>query len=119
MEGIMRKALVSVIIAGVFALTAPAALSATVKLAGTHTIGQILQACILSEGGHAQQTAGTGPGGYGCRTDKGEVSCDRDGHCTGTCDNCGNASAPGTGGIRAILSASTKAHAPMHEMTPQ
>jgi hypothetical protein len=44
----------------------------TIKLKGTFTSGQIDLACDNNNG---KVTPGTGPGGFGCKTDKGEVSC--------------------------------------------
>ena len=82
----MRKASVYLITVGTLALVAAPALSATVKLAGTHTYGQIAWACLVADG---QETKGTGGKGFGCKTSKGEIKCTNAGQCTGTCNNCG------------------------------
>jgi hypothetical protein len=68
------------------AMAATAALAGTIKLQGTYSAGQIDLACIDNGG---TVTAGTGAGGFGCKTDKGEVSCTKEGQCTGTCEKCG------------------------------
>ena len=67
----------------VVAVSGPAAFAGTIKLKATS--GQVGLACIDAGGTYTQ---GTGTGGYGCKTAKGEVSCDKDGNCTGTCGNC-------------------------------
>jgi hypothetical protein len=79
----------------------------TIKLKGTFTSGQIDIACINNNG---TPTAGTGPGGFGCKTDKGEVSCTSAGKCTGTCQACG-ARLVGGGGksiLTSVLTSSVK-----------
>jgi hypothetical protein len=68
------------------ATAATAAEAGTIKLQGTYTASQIDLACIDNGG---TVTAGTGAGGFGCKTDKGEVSCTKEGQCTGTCERCG------------------------------
>jgi hypothetical protein len=49
-----------------------------IKLSHRWNLGQIEIRCMNAEG---NLTAGTGPGGYGCKTTKGEVSCTKDGAC--------------------------------------
>jgi hypothetical protein len=71
-------------VAGVGLLTSTTS-AATKKLAGTYVVGQVGADCIFNNG---ESTSGTGPGGYGCKTSKGSVSCTKDGKCTGTCANC-------------------------------
>jgi hypothetical protein len=66
-------------------LFAGAAFGGTVHL-GFHSLGEIDNACVNAPDG--QVTGGTGEGGYGCKTSKGEVSCSKEGDCTGTCSNC-------------------------------
>jgi len=58
----------------------------THTLNGTYNSGQIDMACVDAQG---WVTKGKGPGGYGCKTKKGEVSCTAAGKCTGTCKRCG------------------------------
>jgi hypothetical protein len=69
------------------AIAATAALAGTVKLQGTYTQGQIDLAC-LNAGGTVTWDKGS-PGAYGCKTDKGEVNCTKDGECYGYCEKCG------------------------------
>jgi EF hand len=79
------RALARISAIAVTGLFAGAAFGGTVHL-GYHSQGQIEMACGDAPGG--QYTSGTGPGGYGCKTSKGEVSCTSGGDCTGTCSNC-------------------------------
>jgi hypothetical protein len=102
----MLKVVARLVLVGVFAVVASAAGAATIKLTGQYQRWQIETKCLGTNDGVV--TSGTGEGGYGCKTKKGEVSCDKDGHCTGTCGNCGSAGAPGRRGIGAILSPSPK-----------
>ena len=64
-----------------------AAWAGTIKLHGRISSGALFMACIDAPDGTA--TGGTGPGGYGCKTPRGEVSCTAQGKCTGTCSSCG------------------------------
>jgi hypothetical protein len=60
-----------------------AAVAGTVKIqAGP---GIVSYDCVNAGG---TDTAGVGKGGYGCKTSKGDVECDKNGNCTGTCSNC-------------------------------
>ena len=63
-----------------------AALAGRVVLSGTHSESDILKTCVGAGG-----TFSSGPGGYGCVTDKGQVSCNKGGKCYGECPNCGPA----------------------------
>lgn len=54
----------------------------------TASASQVDLACINAGG---TSTAGIGPGGYGCKTNKGEVTCNKDGKCVGECEKCGAA----------------------------
>jgi hypothetical protein len=74
-------------------LFAGAAFAGTVHL-GFHSTGEIDLACMDATDG--QLTGGTGEGGYGCKTSKGEVSCTKEGQCTGTCTNCSDRVIPQT-----------------------
>lgn len=71
----MRKALVCIVLTGMFAFAAIPAL-ARKQLSGKYTQGQIDLACINAGG---QVTSGSGPGGFGCKTDGGEISCKKTG----------------------------------------
>jgi hypothetical protein len=62
-----------------------AASAGTKQLSGKYGISVIENDCFEAGG---TVTGGTGPGGYGCKTSKGEVSCTSGGVCTGTCGNC-------------------------------
>ncbi len=112
----MHKALTRLIVTGMFAFIASAAIAE--PLPGKHTMGEIWQKCLTTEGGIA--TNGSGPGGFGCKTDKGEVSCKKtgtlNGGSVGTCEGCNpscgmDASGRGTGRrtIDDILSPPSKA----------
>ena len=81
----MRKFFIAALILVVSA-GGSAAIAGTVSLVAT--LGQVNAACIGSGG---TTTAGVGKDGFGCKTDKGEVECDKTGKCTGTCNNCSNA----------------------------
>ena len=65
--------------------------AATKTLGGRYNEFQVNLACNNADGA---LTTGTGPGGYGCRTSKGSVSCDKNGKCTGTCGNCAARTVP-------------------------
>jgi hypothetical protein len=94
----MRKVLIGLVAAGVFVFTAHAALSE--PLPGKHTMGEIWQTCLTTEGGIA--TNGSGPGGFGCKTGKGEVSCKKtgtvNGGSVGTCEGCNPSCSMDAGG---------------------
>jgi hypothetical protein len=107
----MRKTFVCLIAAGVCIVVAAPAVAGTVKITGKYTLGQIEQRCLATDTGRV--TSGTGPGGYGCKTDKGEVSCDKNGNCTGTCQNCGGKAASSRGGMGGVL-----ANAPAGKVQP-
>jgi hypothetical protein len=81
---VSRVLSVLLVVAGIgfFASTTSAA---TKTLAGIYSDTQVERDCIDNSG---TVTPGTGPGGYGCKTSKGSVSCTKDGKCTGTCGNC-------------------------------
>lgn len=77
----------------------------TAKLNGTYNVGAVGADCVNAGG---NTTKGTGPGGYGCKTPKGEVSCTAQGVCTGTCQACG-AQTGGSANIKSILQSSHSA----------
>ena len=77
----------------------------TIKLNGKYNPGTVGTDCINANG---TSTTGTGPGGYGCKTPKGEVSCTVKGVCTGTCQACG-AQTGGSTNINSILQSSHSA----------
>jgi hypothetical protein len=86
----MRNVLVYPITIVALALVAGPALAETIKLTGTYRNGQISLACLEAGG---RETGGTGAGGFGCKTAKGEIKCTAAGQCTGTCNNCGKSAA--------------------------
>jgi hypothetical protein len=61
------------------------AVAGTKVIKGKFSASTVGLDCINTQGTF---TAGIGPGGYGCKTDKGEVSCSSNGTCIGTCGNC-------------------------------
>jgi len=81
-----RKSVVLALTLVILGFLSAGAWAGTIKLTGTYSSSQIDLAGINANG---TVTAGTGPGGYGCKTSKGEVSCTADGKCTGTCQACG------------------------------
>jgi hypothetical protein len=86
----MRDAIVSRVLTVLLAVAAvgffaSATSAGTKQLTGTYSVGQVGADCINNNG---ESTAGTGAGGFGCKTSKGSVSCTKDGKCTGTCGNC-------------------------------
>ena len=85
------RLLLAIFALAAFGLLADSVWAATKKLPGKYTVARIETACICADG---ENTSGTGPGGFGCKTSKGEVSCTKDGKCTGTCKNCAAHTAP-------------------------
>jgi len=80
-----------------------AALASTVILSGTHSESDILKSCV-SAGGSFH----SGPGGYGCGTDKGNVNCNKSGKCYGECETCGKPAITHKGGtVLGVLSGTT------------
>jgi hypothetical protein len=55
-----------------------------VVLSGTYSQSDILKSCVVAGGSFS-----SGPGAYGCSTDKGSVTCNTSGKCYGSCDSCG------------------------------
>src|ERR1700733_2893869 len=55
-----------------------------VILSGTYSQTDILKSCVAAGGSYS-----SGPGAYGCSTDKGSVTCNTAGKCYGSCDSCG------------------------------
>jgi hypothetical protein len=68
-------------------LLADAGSAATRRLSGTYTAGQIKASCDASPRG----IYNNGPNGASCISDKGSVTCDPKGKCTGSCAKCANA----------------------------
>jgi hypothetical protein len=63
-----------------------AASAGTITLRGLYARSALGADCINAGG---TPTPGTGAGGFGCKTDKGEVECTDRGQCIGTCPTCG------------------------------
>jgi hypothetical protein len=68
-------------------LVADAGWAAIRHLSGTYTAGQIKASCDASPGG----IYNNGPYGASCISDKGSVTCDPKGKCTGSCAKCADA----------------------------
>ena len=85
----MRKSvvtLIALVALAAFGFVSDGAWAATVKLKGKHSSGEIASTCVLVGG---QYTGAGDPNKYGCKTTKGEVSCNRQTEmCTGTCQAC-------------------------------
>jgi len=86
-----------------FGLVGDTASAGTTTLRGIYARSVLGADCIDAGGTPAP---GTGPGGFGCKTDKGEVECTATGQCTGTCPTCGTRHH--RTGIYGILHAGTK-----------
>jgi hypothetical protein len=93
----MRRLIIFVMALTTLGFLVDAAAARNIVLKRTYTQGQVEIACI--RGGGAS-IAGRGPGGFGCKTSKGEVKCNAAGECIGTCHRCGTRE---TGSIRDIL----------------
>jgi hypothetical protein len=78
----------------------------TIKLNGNYNVGTVGTDCVNAGG---DTTKGMGPGGYGCKTPKGEVSCTAKGVCTGTCQACGAQTGGSTTNIKSVLQSSHSA----------
>jgi hypothetical protein len=63
-----------------------AASARIIVLKGTYTKERIHIACITAGG---EPNAGRGPGGFGCKTSRGQVECNAAGECIGKCQRCG------------------------------
>src|SRR3954463_4902543 len=86
MEGAMHRAVVIASAFVTFGFLAGESWAGSISLQDRYIRVHILRACFEANG---QSTGGTGPGGYGCKTSKGQVSCTAEGKCTGTCQACG------------------------------
>src|SRR5690348_237817 len=75
------------------------ALAKDITLSGTHSPGEIRKTCDDNGGTYY---SGGGGNSYGCQGQKGSVSCDSNGKCTGSCAKCGTAQR-GSGGVKGIL----------------
>ncbi|SRR6266480_5574207 len=93
----MRRLFIFMIALTTLGFLVDAAAARNIVLKRTYTQGQVEIACI--RGGGAS-IAGRGPGGFGCKTSKGEVKCNAAGECIGTCHRCGTRE---TSSIRDIL----------------
>jgi hypothetical protein len=106
----MRRAVICIVATVMIAVIAIPSIAET-KLPGIKTQGQIDLYCLDAGG---QVTSGSGPGGFGCKTDKGEISCTKTGtlnqgpvgSCVGCNPSCGMDASGGsrTTSIRDILS---------------
>ena len=82
-----RLAVLAVLAVVGIMLLADAGPAATRRLSGTYTAAQIKASCDASPGG----IYNNGPYGASCISDKGSVTCDPKGRCTGSCAKCANA----------------------------
>jgi hypothetical protein len=82
----MRKVVTFVLTAAAVGLAADAASAGTIELRGIYSISVVGPECVHAGG---TRTAGIGPGGYGCKTEKSEVECTSNGRCTAICEACG------------------------------
>jgi hypothetical protein len=96
-----RIALVAILAATTAALLADASSAATRKLSGSYSRSQVEAACDASGGGFYGNAPGGGTkgGGYGCVTASGQVDCDKNGKCTGTCSKCTSVVKGGVNGV--------------------
>jgi hypothetical protein len=67
-------------------LAAGPASAATIQLRGLYGASVLGHDCLDAGG---TTTPGIGSGGYGCKTEKGDVECTVRGQCFATCDTCG------------------------------
>jgi hypothetical protein len=103
----MRKLTIAAIGLAALAFLAEGALAETILLKGKYTAQQIKTACDNAGGAYnTGQPYRPGHSGYQCSTNKGNVTCDADGVCTGTCNKCGARLTPGIG-IRSVLGGGT------------
>jgi hypothetical protein len=75
---------VTVVIA--LCLLVGASSAATIQLRGLYGVSVLGHDCIQAGG---TTTSGVGSGGYGCKTETGDVECTARGQCVATCDKCG------------------------------
>jgi hypothetical protein len=122
---LMRVAFFAVLAIAGTMLLADSSSAATRSLSGTHTAGEIKAACDTAPGG-VYYGPGPGGSGYGCVGDKGSVSCDSKGKCTGTCPKCANVmptangnSPAGGAGTAGNAKGAVRAHSvPSHKVKP-
>jgi hypothetical protein len=82
----MRKVVIIVLTAASFGLASGATSAGTIELRGVYSTSVVGPDCVHAGG---TRTPGLGPGGYGCKTEKGEVECTSKGRCTAICEVCG------------------------------
>jgi hypothetical protein len=79
-----RRCTLALLMAGMMLGFSTAAWADRVILSGTYSQTDILKSCVAAGGSYS-----SGPGAYGCSTDKGSVTCNTAGKCYGSCDSCG------------------------------
>jgi hypothetical protein len=96
-----RVAFVAVLASTAAALLVDASSAATRKLSGSYSRSQVEAACEASGGGFYGNPPGGGTksGAYGCVTASGQVDCDKNGKCTGTCSKCTSVVKGGINGV--------------------
>ncbi len=68
-----------------FILAKDIAVADTIALAGAYNVSVVAQQCARAGG---TRTNGIGPGGFGCKTEQGEVECTEAGRCVAMCETC-------------------------------
>jgi hypothetical protein len=82
----MRKVITILLALAAFAFAADAAPAGTIELRGVYSPSAVGPDCTRAGG---TRTEGVGPGGYGCKTERGDVECTAKGRCTAICEICG------------------------------
>jgi hypothetical protein len=82
----MHKVITILLTLAAFAFAADAAPAGTFELRGVYSPSVVGPDCTHAGGA---RTVGVGPGGYGCKTERGEVECIASGRCTALCEICG------------------------------
>ncbi len=81
----MHRILLAVLFAAASILAKDIAIADTVALGGAYSLSVVAQQCARAGG---TRTDGVGPGGFGCKTEQGEVECTESGRCVATCETC-------------------------------
>ena len=83
----MRKIITFMLTIAASTFVADLTCAETIKLRGVYSVSVVDRTCIRAAG---MQTRGIGLGGFGCKTEKGEVECTAKGQCTAICEVCGS-----------------------------
>jgi hypothetical protein len=82
--GLARLGLASALAVAATLMVADTRPADAYSLKGGHTPGEIAGACFKAGGTFTSGSAGS----YSCQTANGEVRCDKDGYCNGSCEKC-------------------------------